>query len=37
MTFSEAIDDFPTGVRHELGHSQATYFSHIEGVDKDLI
>lgn len=29
MRFSEAIDDYRTAARHELGHSQATYYSYI--------
>jgi site-specific recombinase XerD len=29
MTFSEAIDDYRTGARHELGHSQATYYAYV--------
>ena len=32
MTFSEAIDDYRTGARHELGHSQATYYSYIASL-----
>ena len=29
MTFSEAIDDYRTAARHELGHSQSTYYSDV--------
>jgi site-specific recombinase XerD len=32
MTFSEAIDDYSTCARHELGHSQATYYSYIASL-----